>query len=522
MDAEELKATDLDHFIYHLGQFQEDIDYLKTRVKEGAILATMLPTAKLQLIGRYCYDILNYAWIGDEKGHWVRYIKGKWHDNVATALSNAIQLYIDEIKIPPSTYRKGVIMEHIKHNNHYFFEQMNRQRHIINFKNGFLDTVDFSFDPDNNDQKHLFTYQIPFEYKPDAESKVFLPWLYDILEGDWDRIDLMLKFMGYCLTLEVKFQKILILKGPKRTGKSTVLNVLAELLGPENRSTVPLQRLARRFGTMGIVHKPLNYYVDISTTRAIGDTSKIKILVDEEVDVEFKGGALTTVKNVTKHVFSTNRLPPVKGLDLAYARRFIIVEFLKEIAREDVIPGFDKIITEDVEEMQGIISLIVDAYEELCEDGYFKSQTDEEVYEIIMMETDSVYRFIRQLCDVGPQFEEDQEELYLAYTEFATADGALDIMKKGPFTSDLKLKGYGTRRSSQKNADGKRPYLYTGLKLKESEFYGTDEVPVSGIDDFLKDIKPEITLEDAAREEFESLDLDDEDEHRVVEDPFNI
>jgi len=533
VDAEEIKAIDLDYYMTHRHYFDEGLESIDEETKTAGLQLSLVPTRRLLLAARFLRDIHYYAWIGDEKGHFVRYIRGKWHDNVHQALSAAIQLYIDHLALPPTTYRKGIIMDNIQQASHHYMHELNRNKEILNFRNGFLDTTDFSMDSENTEKKYLFTYQIPHAYKPGAGSRVFLPWLFEMLEGNWDSIDLVLKFMGYAMTLDVGFQRNLIIKGPPRSGKSTLLNVIAAMVGEDNRAMVPLQRLSRRFGTTGIVHKILNYYVDISTTRAIYDTSRIKILIDEEIDVEFKGGALTRVKNVTKHIFSTNRLPPVKALDLAYCRRWAIVEFPRELSREEVIPGFEARIIEDEREMEGIIALCVDAYKELVDDGYFKAQSAEEVMELIMAETDSVYRFVRDCCDVGLHFYDDQDTVYTAYVEFAEADGALDIKKKGEFTKDLKSKGYGKRRAGSKNSAGKRPYLYTGLKLQESEYYAMSPASTPSFDNFYpekRETKEELgfSLEDACRdeilEEIEDINEGDEDneDFDTVGDPFNL
>jgi len=176
----------------------------------------------------------------------------------------------------------------------------------------------------------------------------------------------------------------------------------------------------------------------------------------------------------------------------------------------------------------------MDAFFDLEDDGRFKAQSPEDVLEMIMEETDTVYRFLKHECDVDPSFSELQDNVYTAYTEYAVADGALEVLKKAGFTSDLYSKGFGWARSSQK-IEGKRPYTYTGLKLKPEDKRGERPngkpalfrriVSASGIEstdplglDFEK-IVPEVTLEDACREEIERELAAEEDDGEFVPPP---
>jgi phage/plasmid-associated DNA primase len=419
----------------------------------------------------------HYCWVGDKKGEFRKWYNGKWYKNVEHSLNRVVRKYL-EATIGFQKEVRDDIRDRIKEENRWAYEEFDIEDQYANFLNGILDLETLSFHPHgNHPNKDLpyFTIQIPYDYKTELYPKKFTPWLYERLEGDWQRIDIILKYIGYCLTLNVGFQKMLMLKDGKiirrkgKTGKSSLINIVCGLVGHENFVSVSLQRLSKRFGNWGIVGKLLNYYPDLSTQKVIRDTGKIKLLIDKFIDYEVKMGAVgVTAKNTVKHLFSAQAMTPVYNLDLAYCRRWLIVEFNKRITNP--IPDFEDTIIKDVDEMVSIISLCIDAYLELVEEKEFKAQSAEDVMNLILVETDEVYRFLVECCDIDGRFQDDQEVVYQEYADFAAADGVTTVKKKPEFTGDLYSKGFGKARMSTKNEDGKRPYTYTGFKLKSTVY----------------------------------------------------
>ena len=68
---------------------------------------------------------------------------------------------------------------------------------------------------------------------------MFEQFITDILP-DPDTREAVLRYLGYCLTGETNFQKALFIMGSGANGKSTLLNVMDALLGPNYSDTVSL------------------------------------------------------------------------------------------------------------------------------------------------------------------------------------------------------------------------------------------------------------------------------------------
>ena len=96
------------------------------------------------------------------------------------------------------------------------------------------------------------------EYKPEYRVINKIPYKYADVKQAIDGEELesffryalstedrqtILEFFGYCMTKNRGFQKLLLLKGSRGTGKSVLLSLLEKIVGRENISNVPLQNL---------------------------------------------------------------------------------------------------------------------------------------------------------------------------------------------------------------------------------------------------------------------------------------
>ncbi|WP_242865019.1 phage/plasmid primase, P4 family, partial [Clostridium botulinum] len=123
--------------------------------------------------------------------------------------------------------------------------------------------------------------------------------------------------------------------GGGSNGKSTLLEVLNELLGEENIASVSLEELNHRFKTFQLEGKLANIGDDISN-KYIEDNSTFKKLVTgEKVNVERKGRDPFDFKNYSKLIFSANELPRINDLSGGLKRRLIFIPFNATFSKKD-------------------------------------------------------------------------------------------------------------------------------------------------------------------------------------------
>jgi putative DNA primase/helicase len=116
-------------------------------------------------------------------------------------------------------------------------EDMNREN-IINFKNGVYDLYTDEFM--KHSPEYLSTRQLPYNYDSEAQCPIWHEFLYQTLEGDMDKINLLQEYMGYCLGRDTQFQKALFLIGEAGAGKGVIIRTIEKMVGRENHCTLTL------------------------------------------------------------------------------------------------------------------------------------------------------------------------------------------------------------------------------------------------------------------------------------------
>ena len=129
------------------------------------------------------------------------------------------------------------------------------------------------------------------------------------------------------MTTSVKLQKAFILYGSTaRNGKSTLINIISELIGNENIGTVPFREISKnKFAGAGIKGKLLNVGSEM-TDEFIEDVSNFKMYITgDEVEIEEKFKPRQKIKPYAKFIFSANELPTVADKTDGFYRRLQII-----------------------------------------------------------------------------------------------------------------------------------------------------------------------------------------------------
>lgn len=213
---------------------------------------------------------------------------------------------------------------------------------IIAFKNCLFDVTSnetMDFNPDL-----IITNMIPWEYDPDAYNELADKTLDKLACNDKQVRSLLEEIIGYCFFRRNELRKAFVLTGEKANGKSTFLDLIIEILGDENVSSLDLGELGDRFKTAELFGKLANIGDDIGD-EFISDTSTFKKLVTgDRINVEKKGQDPFDFNNYSKLIFSANEIPRLgRGRDsAALLSRIIIIPFNARFSKDD--PDFDPFI----------------------------------------------------------------------------------------------------------------------------------------------------------------------------------
>jgi putative DNA primase/helicase len=224
-----------------------------------------------------------------------------------------------------------------------------------------------------HDPRDLITHCLPYNYNPDAQCPQFLDLVWKMTgpaEEDSPEHQELARFvlavLGYCLICGNPAQLVFFLTGPTKTGKTTAVEIVAELLGEQlaHKSKPVLVTFSRT----GDTHDSVRYsirgkrlvYVDETDAKMRIDVSALKDLSGSgSVPVRPMRGSVETPTPVTwALVIPTNQMPSMVGGDAATAERLVRIPCLgRTIPVEQRDPALkSKIIAAEAE---GILALLV-------------------------------------------------------------------------------------------------------------------------------------------------------------------
>jgi len=256
-------------------------------------------------------------------------------------------------------------------------EELNADEDIINFKNGLLKVTGTEITLEEHSPAVLSTIQLPCEWKgKDFSTPVFDAYLQTLANGDKEVQQLLLEFMGACIS-NVKgsrMKKALFLVGDGNTGKSQLKSLVERLLGRGNFIGIDLKEIEARFGTGSLYGTRLAGSSDMSFL-SIDELKTFKKLTGgDSIFTEIKGQQGFESSYNGMLWFCMNRLPKFGGDDGKWVYdRIMVVKCSNVIplAKQD-----KKLLDKMYEERDGIVYKAVKALQTVIANGYCFSEPE--------------------------------------------------------------------------------------------------------------------------------------------------
>ncbi|MCD6256013.1 MAG: hypothetical protein J7J44_07060, partial [Deltaproteobacteria bacterium] len=305
----------------------------------------------------------------------------------------------------------------------------------------------------------MWTYMIPHEYDPNAECPNIINAIHDWV-GE-DNAPLLYEIPALCLLYDESYQRAYMLVGDGANGKSTYLNLIRELLGPENVTQIKLQDLCSdRFKTAELSGKLANIFPDIPKN-PLKDVGNFKALTGgDAITVERKFKDPFDMKFRGRLIFSANELPDVREDTYAFWRRWVIIEFPNTYPPDSTL--FDRL----KKEIPGFLKIVLKTMKWIRENGLIETHNIEKMMDMWKRRSSSVYAFVQDMCVVSQDAEIPKDELYSAYVDYCD-ENDFDAVKKNSF--GMQLPSYARVRSVQKRIGGRRIRVWQGIRLKNEE-----------------------------------------------------
>ncbi|EPY2279531.1 DNA primase [Clostridium sporogenes] len=302
---------------------------------------------------------------------------------------------------------------------------------------------------------YIIRNKIPWSYNPNAYNETMDKTLNKICCKDKQLRLLIEEMIGYTLFRRNELGKAFILTGGGSNGKSTLLEVLNELLGEENIASVSLEELNHRFKTFQLEGKLANIGDDISN-KYIEDNSTFKKLVTgEKVNVERKGSDPFDFKNYSKLIFSANELPRINDLSGGLKRRLIFIPFNAHFSKKD--KDYDPFILDKLTSHESMEYLLKLALEGLNRVLINHSFTYAKICDDVWEEYEAINNPVVGFLEDNDIENEPVKEVYLRYSAWCNENG-LKSVSKPVFGREVKKQGYNSDTVIRVNGKQKRVY----------------------------------------------------------------
>ncbi|MGW2281989.1 DNA primase family protein [Streptomyces sp. NPDC001770] len=334
---------------------------------------------------------------------------------------------------------------------------------IVACQNGLLRIRDRALLPHSPGFFNLVS--VPYDYDPQATAPSWERFLRQIWPDDEPAIRALQEWFGYVLSGRTDQQKILLIKGPSRSGKGTIARVLKELVGRENLAGPTLAGLGTNFGLSSLLGKPLAVISDARLSGHDGGQVVERLLTisgEDTIDIDRKYRDPWTGKLPTRLMILTNELPHFGDSSGVIARRFVVLNMTVSWLGKEDTSLTDKLASE----MPGIINWALDGLARLERAGRITEPPSSREAVITMQDTASpTSAFIRERCTVGPDREVPVDTLWAVWREWAEDNGVRAVGTKQMFGRNLLSVVPQLHRARPRDAYGRQVPTYTGITL---------------------------------------------------------
>ncbi len=329
-------------------------------------------------------------------------------------------------------------------------------------------------------QEKVVVKRLPVGYDPGATCPRWNQFLQEVLV-DKDVVDYVQKVFGYCLTGRTSLQQMWLLVGTGSNGKSTFLNTLQNLLGPDFGQQTPESVLMGKpvtGGSSGELMRLKGIRTAVLTETAYEqhlNETRVKALVSS--DVIAARAIYSDFQQFTpeaKFFLATNHLPIVKGSDFGIWRRLAVLQFRQQ---------FDKTADSDLgsvlnNELPGILNwalegakMFYSANKKIAMPEQLKDWTS-----AYRKEQDVIANFLGECTTDAATERVGATTLYNEYVTWYRELGTT-AMSQGEFGS--RVKSLGKYEHGRHGKDNR--YCYKGLRLltanEKAKLYANADLP---------------------------------------------
>ncbi|MEC4615511.1 phage/plasmid primase, P4 family [Tsukamurella tyrosinosolvens] len=306
---------------------------------------------------------------------------------------------------------------------------------------------------------------LPYSYDPAAtEAKALQGFLRSLWPDDPEPIALIQEWLGYIVSGDTGRQKGLLLIGPPRSGKGTILWLIMMLVGAVNAAGPTLASLCQQFGMAPLIGKSVANVGDArlgsSTSTTVLVERILSLIGEDEQQVDRKYRDPWTGKLRARLTIASNELPRFVDASAAVISRLLIAEMTNSfLGRED-----EHLKDRLASELPAILNWALDGLDRLNANGKFtrpaaSADTEQELEDL----ASPTKAFVRDECTIGEGKSAVKVDMYRRWENWCLSHGH-QAGSQAWFARNLKACGI----SGGKESTGERRPIYLGVELKSA------------------------------------------------------
>lgn len=304
-------------------------------------------------------------------------------------------------------------------------DQFDRDPWLLNLQNGVLDLRSTTLSPHNREGLH--TKQSTVAWDPAATCPGFTKFIDEITCQDTALRTFLQRALGYSLTGDTREHAVFFPFGDGSNGKSTLLEIVRDVLGTYSASTEAATFLASRDDS-----RPRNDIARLPGVRFLTAVESEEgarlaeglvksVTGGDTISARFLYGEFFDFRPSFKLWFATNHKPFIRGSDLGIWRRIKLLPFKASFPEEAQDKTLGVRLLRD--EGPGILKWLVDGCLDWQEHALGSSEAVAVATQDYRHDQDIIGRFIEERCTTGPAYSETAGKLYQAFRSWMMDEG---------------------------------------------------------------------------------------------------
>jgi putative DNA primase/helicase len=267
------------------------------------------------------------------------------------------------------------------------------------------------------------------------------------------------------LSPDTSQQKLLLIVGPKRSGKGTIARVLTGLLGQDSVAAPTLASLATNFGLAPLIGKSVAIIGDARISARADQAAIAERLLsisgEDSLTIDRKFLSAWTGRLPVRFLVFTNELPRLSDASGALASRFVVLTMEHSfLGKEDRGLG-----NRLLGELPGILNWALTGYRRMRERGYFlQPESAREAIEELEALGSPVASFVKERCSVASGLQCSADRLFTEWKLWCEANGRREPGTVQTFGRDLRAVVSGLRVVKPR-VDGRQARSYEGIGI---------------------------------------------------------